>query len=139
MASECFHCGEAIPPGFRANLTIKGSLESFCCYGCQAVAEIIQSDGLDNFYSHRTELSLKPDELSSNDLEQLKLYDDALLQEEFVKEYEGVSQASLSIAGITCAACIWLRRAKGCNIQFLRVAVTYVNIIGCVLLQAPSW
>lgn len=108
MASACFHCGEAIPPGFQANLTIKGSLESFCCYGCQAVAEMIQSDGLDNFYSHRTELSLKPDELSSNDLEQLKLYDDALLQEEFVKGYEGVSQTSLSIAGITCAACIWL-------------------------------
>ena len=108
MTSACFHCGEKIPPGFQAKLTIQGNAEAFCCYGCQAVAEMIQSDGLDNFYMHRTKLSLKPEELSTGDLEQLKLYDDPLLQEEFVQEHDGVSQTSLSVSGITCAACIWL-------------------------------
>ncbi len=111
MSQQCFHCGEPIPSGFNAKLEIKGQQESFCCYGCQAVAELILDDGLENFYKHRTALSGKPKELEADEITQLRLYDDPLLQEEFVQSFgesESNKQTSLSISGITCAACIWL-------------------------------
>lgn len=108
MAQSCFHCGEEIPRGFHAELEIKGRAEPFCCYGCQAIASTILEDGLDNFYEHRTSISIKPDELKQTELDQLALYDDPLLQADFVKSIQGNSETSLSISGITCAACIWL-------------------------------
>lgn len=111
MSQQCFHCGEPIPTGFSAHLEIKGQQEFFCCYGCQAVAELILTDGLENFYQHRTALAAKPKELEADEVTQLKLYDDPLLQEEFVQssdENNSNKQTSLSISGITCAACIWL-------------------------------
>lgn len=108
MTTPCFHCGEAVPTGFSATLKIKGKNEPFCCYGCLAVAEVISHEGLDNFYAHRTEFSPKAEELKPSELKQLELYDDPLLQEEFVQAHDGVLQTSLSISGITCAACIWL-------------------------------
>lgn len=113
MSQHCFHCGETIPTGFHAELEIKGRQEVFCCYGCQAVAQVILNDGLENFYSHRTALASKPLELVDDEITQLRLYDDPLLQEEFVQTFSGVDaqtsqQTSLSISGITCAACIWL-------------------------------
>ena len=114
MSQDCFHCGELIPHGFKAELKIKGKQEAFCCYGCQAVAETILSDGFDNFYSHRTALATKSEVLEEDELIQLRLYDDPLLQQEFTQvnnaqENQGKThQTSLSISGITCAACIWL-------------------------------
>jgi Cu2+-exporting ATPase len=117
MSQNCFHCGETIPLGFHAQLQIKGQLAAFCCYGCQAVAQVILDDGLENFYSHRTALASKPLELADDEITQLRLYDDPLLQEEFVQtvsvdetqtSQQSSRQTSLSISGITCAACIWL-------------------------------
>jgi len=110
--SSCYHCGEAIPNGFKASLEIKGQTREFCCYGCMAVAEMIVSDGLENFYQHRTELAQKPKDFGSTQIEELKLFDDPELQDEFSSDlnYQGrtARQATLSVNGITCAACIWL-------------------------------
>jgi P-type Cu2+ transporter len=73
-----------------------------------AIAETIIHDGLDNFYSHRTAPSERAEDFKPVQREELKLYDDPLLQEEFVTEHDGLKETSLSISGITCAACIWL-------------------------------
>ena len=109
---DCYHCGEVIPAGFTASLEIKGKTEEFCCYGCMAVAEMIVSDGLENFYQHRTELAQKPKDFGDNHIEELKLFDDEALQADFCEDVEiqgeTLRQARLSISGITCAACIWL-------------------------------
>ncbi|TNC82631.1 MAG: copper-translocating P-type ATPase [Oleiphilus sp.] len=110
--ANCFHCGERISPGFRAELKIHDEHRPFCCYGCLAIAETIVTGGLDNFYSHRTELARKPSDFDESQIAELKLYDDPELQQEFVfsEEQDGSTcqQAALSISGITCAACIWL-------------------------------
>lgn len=109
---SCYHCGEEIPKGFNASLDIKGDQAEFCCYGCMAVAEMIISGGLENFYQHRTELAEKPQELDQQRLSELKLFDDDSLQSEFSEQVEvngkALKQARLSVSGITCAACIWL-------------------------------
>jgi len=108
MPDSCYHCGEAIPGGFQANLTIKGENRAFCCYGCMAIAEMIVSDGLESFYQHRTAMAPKPDDFTSSQQDELRLYDDPELQAEFVTHEGERSEAHLSIGGITCAACIWL-------------------------------
>lgn len=108
MNETCFHCRETIPKGFHAELMIGGENKQFCCYGCLAIAETIVSGGLESFYQHRTQASDKPDALNQDLIEEMKLYDDAELQAEFVEQQGDLSEASLSIGGITCAACIWL-------------------------------
>jgi Cu2+-exporting ATPase len=108
MPDTCFHCDEIIPSGFNAVLTISDQQQSFCCYGCLAIAETIVSGGLENFYQHRTQASEKPDPLNQSQQDEIYLYDDKALQEDFVTTNEGISETHLSIGGITCAACIWL-------------------------------
>ncbi|MDX1452202.1 MAG: heavy metal translocating P-type ATPase [Oleiphilaceae bacterium] len=109
MSSACYHCGETIPSGFDARLTIANEERAFCCYGCMAIAEAIVSGGMEQFYRHRSALSKKPDAFQSDELEEFRLYDDPELQNEFVQTNDqGESEAHLIIGGITCAACIWL-------------------------------
>jgi len=108
MGQDCYHCGEAIPGGFSAELTIADQKQHFCCYGCMAIAETIVSGGLENFYQHRTELSEKPLEFTPAQQNELALYDDPAMQADFVECSLGLSEAAFNISGITCAACIWL-------------------------------
>ncbi len=80
-----------------------------CCHGCQAVAESIVGNGLEDYYRYRTELPKTVDELVPEELKQLDLYDHPEVQKSFVSQAGGqVLEASLILEGITCAACIWL-------------------------------
>ncbi|MFT6266974.1 MAG: Cu2+-exporting ATPase [Oleiphilaceae bacterium] len=116
MPDSCYHCEEIIPPGFNAVLTISNQQQAFCCYGCLAIAETIVSGGLENFYLHRTHASEKPDPLNQSQQDEIYLYDDKALQEDFVTVTNGISETHLSIGGITCAACIWLIERESNNI-----------------------
>jgi Cu2+-exporting ATPase len=109
MSSVCYHCGEAIAPGVDATLSVHGATREFCCLGCMAIAEMLVSHRLDNFYRHRSALSRRPDTLTGARESEIRLYDEAELQAEFVELREdGAQTAALNIQGITCAACIWL-------------------------------
>lgn len=80
-----------------------------CCHGCQAVAESIVENGLQDYYSYRTELPKTAEELVPDELRQLALYDHPEVQKSFVLEHgHQFKEASLILEGITCAACIWL-------------------------------
>ena len=93
MSQQCFHCGEPIPKGFSAQLEIKGQHESFCCYGCQAVAELILNDGLENFYQHRTALASKPKELEADEIGLVLMAQAGYDPREAVRFWERFSQA----------------------------------------------
>lgn len=108
MQQDCYHCGEPVPKGFKAELTIANEKREFCCFGCMAIAETIVSDGMEQFYQHRSALSEKASDFTQAQEDELKLYDSPELQEDFVEQYDNYSVANLSISGITCAACIWL-------------------------------
>jgi Cu2+-exporting ATPase len=108
MNKHCYHCDEEIPKGFSAKLEVAGEQREFCCYGCLAIAETIVSGGLDNFYQHRTQASLKADDFTPAQRDELLLYDDEALQVDFVTKQGSKADAALSVTGITCAACIWL-------------------------------
>lgn len=80
-----------------------------CCPGCQAVAQSIVDNGLEDYYRSRDAMPESPREAMPGILEQLPLFDHAEFQKSFVKELgENEREASLLLEGITCAACIWL-------------------------------
>ena len=92
---KCSHC--------RLDFDERQMLEKdghfFCCTGCEAVFELVQSKGLGNFYERLGKNSLEPVNFKQN----LGVFDS------FVRPTnEGFSEIHLVIDGIFCAACVWL-------------------------------
>lgn len=109
MSESCYHCGLPIPEGFDLSVRIGGEPRAMCCYGCQAVAQSIVDNGLEDYYRSRDALPESPREAMPAILDQLALFDHADFQKSFVKALgESEREASLILEGITCAACIWL-------------------------------
>lgn len=109
-SGTCFHCHEPIPSYEQHQLTLLGETRHFCCSGCHAVASAVVDNGLEDYYRFRTEAA---DKVTANNalLEQLKLFDSPVLQDELVVRHHDVEHSStiqLSIGGIKCAACAWL-------------------------------
>jgi len=108
-AELCYHCGEQVPAGVKLAIDIGGEARPMCCPGCRAVAGLISSSGLGNFYQQRTAFNERPQQQDSTTLEQYLIYDDPELAASFTTiDEDGLHNASLLLAGITCAACTWL-------------------------------
>jgi Cu+-exporting ATPase len=78
----------------------------FCCNGCRGIFHLLKDEGLESFYSKMGSTTLSPPieqfESSSN-------FDTPAFSERFVTtSEENLSQVSLVIEGIHCAACVWL-------------------------------
>jgi Cu2+-exporting ATPase len=108
-AAPCYHCGLPIPATLELPVTIKGETRRMCCAGCQAVAQAIVDNGLEDYYSSRDALPESPREAVPAVLDQLLMFDHLEFQKSFVRELgEAEREASLMLEGITCAACVWL-------------------------------
>ena len=134
-AIECYHCGLPAEADSPYHATILGKNRVMCCPGCQAVAEAIVDNGLEDYYQFRTEPAARGDTEFQATLGKLAMYDDPALQEDFVID-EGINkQIQLTVEGITCAACGWLiekqlARVNGINqvsvnVSERRAAVTW--------------
>jgi Cu2+-exporting ATPase len=107
--THCYHCGLPISEDIDLPVSIAGSKRAMCCIGCQAVAQSIVANGLDDYYRSRDAMPESPREAVPAILDQLALFDHAEFQKSFVKELgANEREASLLLEGITCAACIWL-------------------------------
>ena len=105
---SCFHCGLPVPGGVDITVEIDGKPRPMCCHGCEAVARAIVDSGMDNYYRFRTENAPKAREVVPTFLDQLKAYDNPVVQKRFVHEQDNLSEVSLILEGIVCAACVWL-------------------------------
>ncbi|MGN2431157.1 heavy metal translocating P-type ATPase [Pseudomonas syringae] len=106
--TPCYHCALPVPPGSRFTTRVLGETRELCCPGCQAVAEAIVSAGLEDYYRHRSQASANPQSLPAQLLEELQLYDRPDAQAPFVHHEGTVSETTLLVEGISCAACGWL-------------------------------
>ncbi len=116
---KCYHCGLPVPAKTDLPVEIDGRLQAMCCAGCQAVAQAIVDNGLDDYYRHRDAMPERPREAMPAELQDAGLFDLPEIQKRFVQtvveaggklsEYE--REASLILEGIACAACIWLNEA----------------------------
>ncbi|WP_226475120.1 heavy metal translocating P-type ATPase [Pseudomonas sp. MWU16-30323] len=104
----CYHCALPVPPGSRFTAVILGEPRELCCPGCQAVAEAIVAGGLESYYQHRSEASANPEALPVQRVDELALYDRADVQKPYVRHNGDLSEATLLMEGISCAACGWL-------------------------------
>lgn len=106
--TPCYHCALPIPAGSRFTAVVLGEPRQFCCPGCQAVAASIVAGGLEHYYQHRSDTSANPEALPRQLQDELALYDRADVQQAFVRHQDELSEATLMIEGISCAACGWL-------------------------------
>jgi Cu2+-exporting ATPase len=103
----CFHCGAPLPAGQDWPVVFDDAQRSTCCPGCQAVAQSILDSGLSDYYRTRTALPGSVDDARAMALPELRLYD----KDDNAGGQEAAaagSEATLSIEGIRCAACVWL-------------------------------
>jgi Cu2+-exporting ATPase len=106
---ECFHCGLPVPDDLDLKVEILDEQRPMCCMGCQAVAQAIVENNLEDYYRHRTEKAQVGEALVPDALRDLELYDNENLQQSFVHVQGGeIREASLILEGIVCAACVWL-------------------------------
>lgn len=107
MCESCYHCGEDVPANTDYKVEILGQLREMCCPGCESVSQTIIDSGLSSYYQYRTAPAEKAD-LVPEQLLSLSHYDNADVQQEFVRHSENSAQVSLSLEGVSCAACAWL-------------------------------
>lgn len=105
-ARPCFHCGEPLPAGAPIFARLGPVQQPVCCHGCRAVAEFIQSSGLESFYAHRSE------PLAEYGLRQESVdwqrYDGCDLRQRYVHQDGRQAEVVLDIGGMYCSACVWL-------------------------------
>ncbi|WP_456295638.1 cadmium-translocating P-type ATPase [Vibrio sp. AK197] len=107
MSKTCYHCGEDVPVGTDYSVEILNKPRTMCCPGCQSVAQTIVDSGLVSYYQYRTQTADKAD-LIPEQLSQLAYYDNEDVQLDFVHDIDNAKQVTLSLEGVSCAACAWL-------------------------------
>lgn len=107
MCKSCYHCGEEVPVNTDFQVEILGSIREMCCPGCETVAQTIVDSGLVSYYQYRTAPAEKAD-LVPEQLRALVHYDNDDVQSEFVRNSDTTSEVTLSLDGVSCAACAWL-------------------------------
>ncbi|MFA0559517.1 heavy metal translocating P-type ATPase [Vibrio breoganii] len=111
MEKSCYHCGEDVPENTNYRVTILKESREMCCPGCESVAQTIVDSGLSSYYQYRTEKAERVD-LVPEQLQSLIHYDNEQVQSEFVRNDENTSEVTLSLDGVSCAACAWLIEKK---------------------------
>ena len=107
MCKSCYHCGEDVPANTDYKVDILGETREMCCPGCETVAQTIVDSGLVSYYQYRTEPAEKAD-LVPEQLQALIHYDNDEVQSEFVRTNDNHAEVTLSLDGVSCAACAWL-------------------------------
>lgn len=98
----CRHCGRPLesPALQRAG---------FCCSGCRAVFHFIADQGLDYFYTLRSQGAAWSAEPVERPATTFSHFDDSKFAQSFIRTTnEGLARIELYLAGIHCAACVWL-------------------------------
>jgi len=119
VASSCLHCGQALP---------SGELSAYCCGGCRSVHDLIESAGLDRYYSLRGDATLAPAQTTTG------LRDRQWLEAMLASTPSGsVRRLSFDVQGIQCTACVWLidtlfRRAEDAHLIKLNPALGTLSI-----------
>jgi len=104
---SCFHCALPNPKGSDFTLEIDGVLQSVCCPGCKAVAELIRDSGLSTYYLMRDAPqpgSGKPPEEQAE--WQIFNSDDMLYA--FAELDQSTAETTIYVGGMYCSACSWL-------------------------------
>ncbi|MEM1263052.1 MAG: heavy metal translocating P-type ATPase [Pseudomonadota bacterium] len=105
MSATCEHCGQSAATATAVEITTDSGPKVFCCHGCEAAWQWINSSGLGRFYDHRQ---------PGNAVNAVTRGDDyalAAVAAHYVAHIDGQAEVTLDIGGMHCAACAWLIEA----------------------------
>lgn len=86
-AASCPHCGAAV----------EGSVDAYCCHGCELAAAIVRDAGLERYYREREACAPRPEPLNGS-------WADVPTEQ----RDDGSVAVRLSIEGLRCASCVWV-------------------------------
>ncbi len=120
-AARCRHCGEPLD---AAALPDAQGAPAWCCNGCVAAAQFIESAGLSDYYRLRQSEAAKPHPGDGD----FSLWDRADLLAEHSREVPEGREITVLTDAMRCAACAWLidralRRREGVS-EVIANAVT---------------
>ncbi len=98
---QCAHCLLEISEKEAISKTIGGESLSFCCQGCLGIYELVNNEGLDQFYNQREGWAVGPQAVNLLDYS-------AFAERVTADEQSGISTITFMISGIRCASCVWL-------------------------------
>lgn len=96
---QCFHCGEGL-----GDAPIADGTRSFCCSGCATVYQILQDNGLSDFYRIGAQQGSRPQGKGKY----AWLDEEAASQQLLDYRDEQLARIRLHLPDMHCAACIWL-------------------------------
>lgn len=95
----CYHCGAQC-----VGETILQDDHAFCCTGCVTVYQILETNGLSDFYRLEDRQSPRPDEKGK-----YAWLDDAATASQLLEyQDESLARITFKLPSMHCAACIWL-------------------------------
>ncbi|WP_276133143.1 heavy metal translocating P-type ATPase [Polluticoccus soli] len=98
----CYHCGT---PCISASIAIED--KAFCCEGCKLVYEILNQNGLCDYYKIQSHPGLSQIKAVRND--KYSYLGDSTIAERLYKFQDGKHViVTLYIPGIHCSSCMWL-------------------------------
>lgn len=107
-ALQCSHCGENVVTEFRNS---DDNDHVFCCTGCRAVYNILESKGLEEYYDMKEKGPIfRARGPIKENKETFRYMDSTEFEEEFVRfdKATGTKTVRFFLEGIHCLACLWL-------------------------------
>jgi len=99
--TQCYHCSEPLP-----NAPIPFDEKNFCCEGCRTVYEILNTNGLCQYYNIDETAGIS---LRGKRKEEYAFLDDPEVLKRLVQFSDGkTARITLFLPQIHCASCIWL-------------------------------
>jgi len=98
----CFHCGTAC-----SDHQWDHQDRSFCCHGCRIVYDLLNENGLSNFYRIQPQSGVRVE--GDSDSDRFAYLDDAAVLDALLDYHQGrKAKVTFSIPSIHCVACVWL-------------------------------
>lgn len=117
MADSCFHCGQKLE-----NEDIIFDQKHFCCAGCKTVYEILNLNGLENFYAMNSDAGIRPDDKANRHFEFL---DTPEIFEKIVDFSDGgTTLVTFHVPVIHCTSCVWLLE----SLQDINPGINYSTV-----------
>ena len=100
-AVECYHCGEV------CDRSISNDQKYFCCEGCKFVYQLLQDNGLCNYYELSKSPGIKVKGRFSSD--RFAYLENEEVKRKLLRFDDGnISHVSFYLTQMHCASCIWL-------------------------------
>jgi len=98
---QCAHC--LLEINDREAIRVKTDQQDlvFCCQGCLGIYELVNDEGLNNFYKRRDGWAVGPQAVGELDY-------DAFFERTVRDEKSDLHTIDFMVTGIRCASCVWL-------------------------------